>query len=137
MKEKGKEKTYFISAVASKYNIHPQTLRLYEREGLLVPSRSKGNTRMFTDRDLLKLEFILKLTRDMGVNLAGIEIVLNMREKMERMQEEFAQFLEELKKEFFAGREDLFEQKKSAIVKFSAPPVVVFQDRPRDEEKKK
>jgi MerR family transcriptional regulator, heat shock protein HspR len=136
MKEKGKEKTYFISAVASKYNIHPQTLRLYEREGLLIPSRSKGNTRIFTDRDLEKLEFILRLTRDMGVNLAGIEIVLNMREKMDRMQEEFGGFLEELKKEFFAGREDLFDQKRNAIVKFSAPPAAVFRAK-KDEEKKK
>ena len=96
-----KEKTYFISAVASKYNIHPQTLRLYEREGLLIPSRSKGNTRMFSEEDLKKLEFILNLTREMGVNLAGIEIIMNMKGKMEKMQDEFALFLEELKKEFF------------------------------------
>lgn len=129
-----KEKTYFISAVASKYNIHPQTLRLYEREGLLIPSRSKGNTRMFCDEDLKKLEFILNLTREMGVNLAGIEIVLNMKDKMEKMQHDFALFLEELKKEFFVGREELFEQKKqSALVKFQSPPVAPFHD----EKKKK
>jgi len=127
-----KEKTYLISAVASKYSIHPQTLRLYEREGLLIPSRSKGNTRLYAEKDLKKLEFILNLTREMGVNLAGIEIVLNMKEKMEKMQEEFSQFLEELKKEYFIGREDLFEQKKNAIVKFSSPPVAVFSN----EEKK-
>ncbi len=123
-----KEKTYFISAVASKYNIHPQTLRLYEREGLLIPSRSKGNTRMYTDVDLKKLEFILNLTREMGVNLAGIEIVMNMKVKMETMQEEFISFLEELKKEFFSGREEIFEQKKIAIVKFSSPPITAFRD---------
>jgi MerR family transcriptional regulator/heat shock protein HspR len=67
-----KEKTYLISAVASKYNIHPQTLRLYEREGLLIPSRTKGNTRVYREADLKKLELILNLSREMGVNLAGI-----------------------------------------------------------------
>ena len=110
-----KEKTYLISAVATKYNIHPQTLRLYEREGLLIPSRSKGNTRVYTDKDLKKLEFILNLTREMGVNLAGIEIILNMKSKMEKMQEEFSKFLEELKKEFFSGKENIFEQKSPSL----------------------
>jgi len=135
-----KEKTYFISVIASRYHIHPQTLRLYEREGLLIPSRSKGNTRLYTDRDVKKLEMILNLSRDMGVNLAGIEIILNMRQKMERIQEEFGFFLEELKKEFFQGQEELFEQKKKAIVKFSSPPVAEFSGRRSagpDEEKKK
>ncbi len=122
-----KEKTYFISAVASKYNVHPQTLRLYEREGLLIPSRTKGNTRLYTDEDLKRLEFVLNLTREMGVNLAGIEIILNMKAKMESMQEEFARFLEELKTEFFVGREELFEQKKSAIVRYSSSPIAVFK----------
>ncbi len=127
-----KEKTYFISAVASKYNIHPQTLRLYEREGLLIPSRSKGNTRMFCDEDLKKLEFILNLTREMGVNLAGIEIILNMKDKMEKMQGEFTIFLEELKKEFFVGKEEIFEQKKNALVKFSSPPMAPFHDEKKE-----
>ena len=123
-----KEKTYLISAVASKYNIHPQTLRLYEREGLLVPSRSKGNTRYYTDEDLEKLEFILNLSREMGVNLAGIEIIYNMKMKMEKMQEEFAKFLDELKKEFFSGKEGIFEQKKDALVKLSSSGVALFKD---------
>jgi MerR family transcriptional regulator/heat shock protein HspR len=122
-----KEKTYLISAVASKYNIHPQTLRLYEREGLLIPSRSEGNTRVYREEDLKKLEFILNLTRDMGVNLAGIEIIINMKEKMEKMQEEFSNFLEDLKKEF-AGKESVFEDKKNSIVKFSSAKVTVFKD---------
>ena len=73
---------YMISSVAEQYEIHPQTLRLYEREGLLKPSRSDGNTRMYTEADLERLEVILHLTRDLGVNLAGVEIILNMREKM-------------------------------------------------------
>src|SRR5688572_12933081 len=89
---KRKAKTYTISAVADQYGIHPQTLRLYEREGLLKPSRSEGNTRLYTDSDLERLELILSLTRDLGVNLAGVEIILNMREKMDAMQHEFERF---------------------------------------------
>ncbi len=94
MKRKGR--TYTISAVADQYDIHPQTLRLYEREGLLKPSRSEGNTRLYTDADLERLEVILSLTRDLGVNLAGVEIILNMREKMDAMQREFERFFDYL-----------------------------------------
>ncbi|MGH9610367.1 MAG: MerR family transcriptional regulator [Bryobacteraceae bacterium] len=90
---------YMISAVAEQYEIHPQTLRLYEREGLLRPSRSEGNTRLYTDADLERLEVILKLTRDLGVNLAGVEIILNMREKMEAMQKQMQGFVESLNRE--------------------------------------
>lgn len=89
---KQKQRTYTISAVAELYDIHPQTLRLYEREGLLKPSRSMGNTRLYTDADIERLEVILALTRDMGVNLAGVEIIINMREKMQQMQREFERF---------------------------------------------
>ncbi len=92
--KKKKVKTYTISTVAELFDIHPQTLRLYEREGLLKPSRSEGNTRLYTDEDLERLELILSLTRDLGVNLAGVEIILNMREKMLAMQREFQNFLE-------------------------------------------
>jgi MerR family transcriptional regulator/heat shock protein HspR len=84
---------YMISAVAELYKIHPQTLRLYERVGLLTPSRSEGNTRLYTDADLERLEVILNLTRELGVNLAGIEIILNMRDKMAEMQEQMEQFI--------------------------------------------
>jgi MerR family transcriptional regulator/heat shock protein HspR len=90
---------YMISAVAEQYAIHPQTLRLYEREGLLAPSRSDGNTRLYTDEDLDRLEVILKLTRDLGVNLAGVEIILNMREKMEAMQQQIEGFIDTLNQE--------------------------------------
>jgi MerR family transcriptional regulator/heat shock protein HspR len=88
-----------ISAVALQYDLHPQTLRLYEREGLLKPSRSEGNTRLYTEEDLERLEVILKLTRELGVNLAGVEIILNMREKMEEMQRQIEQFVASLNEE--------------------------------------
>jgi MerR family transcriptional regulator/heat shock protein HspR len=94
---KKRVRTYTISAVAELYDIHPQTLRLYEREGLLLPSRSVGNTRLYEDSDLERLEVILSLTRELGVNLAGVEIILNMRAKMDEMQREFERFFEYLK----------------------------------------
>jgi MerR family transcriptional regulator, heat shock protein HspR len=90
---------YMISAVAEQYGVHPQTLRLYEREGLLAPSRSEGNTRLYTDEDLERLEVILHLTRDLGVNLAGVEIILNMRQKMSAMQRQIEQFVAQLNTE--------------------------------------
>ena len=90
---------YMISSVAEQYAIHPQTLRLYEREGLLKPSRSDGNTRLYTEGDLERLEVILHLTRDLGVNLAGVEIILNMREKMSEMQSEIQEFVATLNRE--------------------------------------
>jgi MerR family transcriptional regulator, heat shock protein HspR len=83
-----------ISSVAESYQIHPQTLRLYERLGLLKPSRSDGNTRLYTDDDLKRLEVILTLTRELGVNLAGVEVILNMREKMEQMQRQVEEIIE-------------------------------------------
>src|SRR5215831_4322942 len=99
MAKKRSKAAYMISAVAEQYQIHPQTLRLYEREGLLKPSRSDGNTRLYTDDDLERLEVILHLTRDLGVNLAGVEIILNMREKMAAMHRHFEQFVSQLNTE--------------------------------------
>lgn len=87
MKKKGRA-AYMISAVAEQYGVHPQTLRLYEREGLLKPSRTEGNTRLYTEEDLKRLEMILALTRDMGVNLAGVEVILDLRQRMEEMAQQ-------------------------------------------------
>lgn len=107
---------YMISAVALKYNIHPQTLRLYEREGLLLPSRTEGNTRVYSDDDLQRLETILTLTRDLGVNLAGVEIILNMRQKMERMQSEVNEFMAYVKKELARGLDDWEQRLNTSLV---------------------
>ena len=93
---------YMISAVAEMYEIHPQTLRLYEREGLLRPSRSEGNRRLYTDEDLERLEFILNLARDLGVNIAGIGIVLQMRERMEEMNRQMQGFVDYVRTEMLA-----------------------------------
>ncbi|MBM3795867.1 MAG: MerR family transcriptional regulator [Acidobacteria bacterium] len=99
MRKSRSKAAYMISAVAEEYDVHPQTLRMYEREGLLRPSRSEGNTRLYTDEDLERLEVILKLTRDLGVNLAGVEIILNMRAKMEAMQLQMQEFVTSLNRE--------------------------------------
>jgi MerR family transcriptional regulator/heat shock protein HspR len=88
-----------ISAVAEMYDIHPQTLRLYEREGLLKPSRTEGNTRLYTDEDLERLEFILNLARDLGVNISGIAIILQMRERMEEMNRQMQSFVDYVRTE--------------------------------------
>ena len=108
---------YMISAVAQKYSIHPQTLRLYEREGLLKPSRTEGNTRLYSDEDLERLETILSLTRDLGVNLAGVEIVLNMRQKIDQMQSEVNEFMEYVKRELARGIGDWEQRLSTALVK--------------------
>ena len=90
---------YMISAVAEMYEIHPQTLRLYEREGLLKPSRTEGNTRLYTDEDLQRLEFILTLARDLAVNISGIATILQMRERMEEMQRQMSEFVSYVRNE--------------------------------------
>jgi MerR family transcriptional regulator, heat shock protein HspR len=115
---KGKSRgAYMISSVAEQYQIHPQTLRLYEREGLIKPSRSEGNTRLYTDEDLELLEVVLHLTRDLGVNLAGVEIILNMRAKMSEMQRQIEEFVSTLNQEMASrtrpSRRD--EDKRSLI----------------------
>src|SRR5689334_24513011 len=122
---KGTGKAYYmISAVAQKYNIHPQTLRLYEREGLLKPSRTEGNTRLYSDEDLERLETILSLTRDLGVNLAGVEIILNMRTRIEQMQGEVNEFMQYVKREMIKGLGDWEQRLNTAIVKSSPTGLV-------------
>src|SRR3972149_5670320 len=100
-----------ISAVAQTYGIHPQTPRLYEPEGLLKPSRTEGNTRLYSEEDLRQLEVILNQTRDLGVNLGGVEIVLNMRRKMEQMQSEMNEFVAHVRQELERGAPDGLREK--------------------------
>jgi len=125
--KRNKVRTYTISAVAEQYGLHQQTLRLYEREGLIKPSRSDGNTRLYTDADLERLEIILSLTRDLGVNLAGVEIILNMREKMDAMQREFERFFAYLQAhaEEFAQFTDAPPPESGALVPVRRTTVMV------------
>jgi MerR family transcriptional regulator/heat shock protein HspR len=129
------KKFYHISAVAQMYDIHPQTLRLYEREGLLKPSRSEGNTRLYSEDDLKQLEFILSLTRDLGVNLAGVEVVINLMQKMDRIEAEVNEFLEYVRREFVEGQEEEFEQRRQAMIRITPGKIVKLEkiEKKRDE----
>ncbi len=113
-----------ISAVAEMYGIHPQTLRLYEREGLLKPSRTEGNTRLYTDEDLQRLEFILSLARDLGVNISGMAIILQMRERMEEMQRQIQEFVQYIQQEVLTRANAAADPARGAIVPVRRPLVV-------------
>ena len=133
-RRKPDQKFVMISIVAERYSIHPQTLRLYEREGLLKPSRSEGNTRLYTQEDLEQLELILNLTRDLGVNLAGVEVILNMRQRLEEMHHEMQEFVEYVEREFTNRSPELNQRLHNALVKVTPPHVTLA--RPRKTERK-
>jgi MerR family transcriptional regulator/heat shock protein HspR len=128
-----KKGTYMISAVAELYDIHPQTLRMYERGGLLQPSRSGGNTRQYTDADLRRLEVVLSLTRDLGVNLAGVEVIMNMRSNMERLQREVADLMCFVRDELLADRDDVPDRVVRALVRLERGAIVVSRRREKRE----
>ena len=122
--QQGAESYFHISSVAGKFNIHPQTLRLYEREGLIRPSRSEGNTRLYTEEDIKQLGVILNLIRELGVNLAGVEVILNMRERMRQMEDQVSEFLEYIRTAYCAGKEDEFESRRRSLVKVPSTGIV-------------
>ena len=121
MTKRKSQGAYMISAVAEMYGIHPQTLRLYEREGLLKPSRTEGNTRLCTDEDLQRLEFILSLARDLGVNISGMAIILQMRERMEEMQRQIQDFVKYIQEEVLARASVATDASRGAIVPSRRP----------------
>ena len=114
-------KYVMISVVAERYGIHPQTLRLYEREGLIKPARSSGNTRLYDEEAIRRLEIILALTRDLGVNLAGVEVILNMKEHMEQMQGEVDRLLEYVRTEARERRQAM--ERQGALVRMQGGPL--------------
>jgi len=127
-KDKKKEPVYMIGAVSRMYNIHPQTLRLYEREGLLVPSRTEGKTRLYSQEDLEKLEFILFLTRELGVNLAGVDAILRMKEQMEQMQKQIEYLLEYIQEEIKRRYAEDIEEQTKALVRMPKIQITKFED---------
>ena len=129
MAKKRKQGAYMISTVAEMYDIHPQTLRLYEREGLLKPSRTDGNTRLYTDEDIERLEFILSLARDLGVNISGIAIILQMRERMELMQKQMSEFVSYIQQEVIHRAQG--ESSQGAIVPARRSIVPIERERKR------
>jgi len=120
-RRKPEQKYVMISVVAERYDIHPQTLRLYEREGLIKPTRSAGNTRLYDEEAIRRLEIILTLTRDLGVNLAGVEVILNMKERMDQMQGEVDRLLDYIKREAQERRATL--ERQHALVKIQSGPL--------------
>lgn len=117
-----KTKFLMISAVAERFDIHPQTLRLYEREGLIRPARSSGNTRLYDDETLRRLEIILTLTRELGVNLAGVEVILNMREEMDQMKVDLDHAFDLVRREMAQRRTGVARQ--HALVRVRSGPLV-------------
>src|SRR5437764_3541231 len=131
---------YMISSVAEMYGVHPQTLRLYEREGLLKPSRTEGNTRLYTDEDLQRLEFILSLARELGVNISGIAIILQMRARMEEMQRQMQDFVSYLSKEIMARAYNVpADPEKGAIIpmRHRVPPAAAPPQSSKDKDRKR
>jgi MerR family transcriptional regulator/heat shock protein HspR len=125
---------YMISSVAEMYGIHPQTLRMYEREGLLKPSRTEGNTRLYTEEDLERLEFILNLARDLGVNIAGIAIVLQMRERMEEMNRQMQSFVDYVRTEMLQRMQHGGFPSEPGLVPLRRP--VIVSSAPREPKKR-
>jgi MerR family transcriptional regulator/heat shock protein HspR len=123
-RQKSEPKFVMISVVSERYGIHPQTLRLYEREGLIKPVRSSGNTRLYDEESIRRLEIILTLTRDLGVNLAGVEVILNMKERMEQMQGEMDRMLDAVRQMAEERRSMAAQQDQHALVRFHAGPLV-------------
>ncbi|MRI58928.1 MAG: MerR family transcriptional regulator [Epsilonproteobacteria bacterium] len=119
------EPVYLISVVAKVLNIHPQTLRQYEREGLISPSRTEGKTRLYSQKDIDRIKTILRLTRDLGVNLAGVDIILRLKEQMQEMEEE----IERLRSEIKRYEEDGIIPKSRAVIKkdFNTE-IIIFED---------
>lgn len=138
MVKKGKkERLYMISAVSERYMIHPQTLRLYEREGLLKPSRTQGNTRLYSDEDLERLELILNLTRNLGINLAGVEVVLNMRGRMDGMRSEMQRFMSFVLTELAKMGVGIRRENKNTLARIThnpkfSPFIIINQDNDKD-----
>jgi len=119
------EPVYLISVVAKTLNIHPQTLRQYEREGLVIPSRTEGRIRLYSQRDVDKIKMVLRLTRELGVNLAGVDIVLRLKEKIEEMDAEMEYLRAEIHKN---SNRNTVPNEKSLVRKRSTYEVIIFQD---------
>ncbi len=123
-----KEPVYMIGAVSRMFNIHPQTLRLYEREGLLTPSRTEGKTRLYSQEDIEKLEFILFLTRELGVNLAGVDAILRMKEQMEQMQKQIEYLLEFIQEEIKRRYAEDLEAQQNALVRIPKVEITKLEE---------
>lgn len=120
------EPVYLISIVAKILDIHPQTLRQYERENLIAPSRSDGRIRLYSQRDIDRIKLILRLTREMGVNLAGVDVALRLKEQIDAMEQEIADLRYQLAK---AKNSTSVPPEKSLVTKKSIYELVIFKEK--------
>ena len=118
------EPVYLISIVAKILDIHPQTLRQYERENLISPSRSNGRIRLYSQRDIDKIKMILRLTRELGVNLAGVDIILRLKDNVDSMESEIAELRDELLK---SKNTHCVSPDKALVTKKSIYEIVIFE----------
>ena len=118
------EPVYLISVVAKVLNIHPQTLRQYEREGLISPSRTEGKTRLYSQKDIDRIKTILNLTREMGVNLAGVEIILRLKEEIAKLEEE----VERLQKELEQFEKGMVPKSRSITKRSYGTEVIIYDE---------
>jgi len=119
------EPVYLISIVSKLLDIHPQTLRQYERENLICPSRSNGRIRLYSQRDIDKIKLILRLTRELGVNLAGVDIILRLKENVDEMENEIATLRHEVLK---AKNTHSVSHDKSLVTKRSIYDMIIFEE---------
>ncbi len=118
------EPVYLISVVAKVLNIHPQTLRQYEREGLISPSRTEGKTRLYSQKDIDRIKTILNLTREMGVNLAGVEIILRLKEQIAKLEQE----IEQLQAELAKFEEGMVPKSRSIAKRDFGTEIIIYED---------
>ena len=119
------EPVYLISIVAKILDIHPQTLRQYERENLICPSRSNGRIRLYSQRDIDKIKLILRLTRELGVNLAGVDIILRLKDNVDAMEKEIAELRHEVQQ---AKNAHSVAPDKALVTKKSIYEMIIFEE---------
>ena len=119
------EPVYLISIVAKILDIHPQTLRQYERENLVIPSRSNGRIRLYSQRDIDRIKLILRLTRDLGVNLAGVDIILRLKENVDDMEQDIIELKREMQKA--KNNNQTVSHDKALVTKKSIYEMIIFE----------
>jgi MerR family transcriptional regulator, heat shock protein HspR len=126
------EPKYLISTIAKMLDVHPQTLRNYERIGLIKPSRSQGNTRLYSDEDIETIQRVLTLSRDLGVNIAGVEVIMRMREQIVVMQSEFQGLIKFIQSELCGDDSELSDRFQSVLVRSPYRSVIRIENDPKD-----
>ena len=131
MKMKRKKGYFSISAVAKMFSIHQQTIRLYEKEGLICPRRSEGNTRLFSEEDVDRLEEIIYLTHQLGINLAGVEMIFKLKRQMQHMQKDMNKVFEQTQKQL-----EMESEQSKELMRTSARQLMKLKQQAQEKEGK-